>query len=135
MELNKLKVSITTPQKKWNFEDVISCTAPGVKGSFQILINHAPLMNKIEIGEVRITSREGEQSFATSGGFLEVLENDISLLLETCEDAAKIDVERAKKAADRARERLRQKAEDVDGVRAEAALARALNRIRVASKV
>ena len=135
MELNKLKVSITTPQKKWNFDDVISCTAPGVKGSFQILINHAPLMNKIEVGEVRISTREGEQAFATSGGFLEVLENDISLLLETCEDAAKIDVERAQKAAERARERLRQKTEDVDGLRAEAALARALNRIRVASRV
>ncbi len=135
MELNKLKVSITTPQKKWTFEDVISCTAPGVKGSFQILINHAPLMNKIEVGEVRINRSEGEQSVATSGGFLEVLENEISLLLETCEDAAKIDVDRAKKAAERARERLHHKSEEVDVFRAEAALARALNRIRVAGKV
>jgi F-type H+-transporting ATPase subunit epsilon len=135
MELNKLKVSITTPQKEWNFEDVFSCTAPGVKGSFQILLNHAPLMNKIEVGEVKINRRESEQTFATSGGFLEVLNNKISLLLETCEDAAKIDVERAKKAAERARERLQYKSKDIDILRAESALARALNRIRVASNV
>ena len=92
-------------------------------------------MNKIEVGEVKINRRESEQTFATSGGFLEVLNNKISLLLETCEDAAKIDVERAKKAAERARERLQHKSKDIDILRAESALARALNRIRVASNV
>lgn len=135
MEMNKLKVSITTPQKKWTFEGVQSCTAPGSKGSFQVLLDHAPLMNKIDVGEIKIVIGDKVQLYATSGGFLEVLNNEISLLLESCEEANNIDVKRAEKSAERARLRLQEKSEDIDSSRAEAALARALNRIRVAGKV
>jgi len=130
-----LTVSITTPQKKRVFEGVNSCTAPGIRGSFQILVNHAPLLSQLEIGEIKLESEKGLERFSTSGGFLEVLKNNVSLLLESCEKAEEIDVERAKSALERARKRLHEKKAELDSSRAEAALLRALNRIRIAGKV
>ncbi len=134
MERNILKVEITTPQKKWQFDETLAIKAPGVKGSFQVLYNHAPLMSQLEIGEVKLETSDGISMFATSGGFLEVLDNRVSLLLESCEKADSIDVERAEKAAERARTRLESGEETVDAMRAEAALARAMNRIKIARK-
>ncbi len=130
-----LAVEITTPQKKWEYKDVRSCSAPGVEGGFQVLMNHAPMLNQLEIGEVRLESESGNKLFATSGGFLEVLNNKVSLLLESCEEAEQINVERAERSAERARERLQERSEKLDTARAEASLARALNRIRIAGKV
>jgi F-type H+-transporting ATPase subunit epsilon len=135
MDLNIVSVRITTPEKQWTFKDVLSLTAPGKNGSFQVLFNHAPLLNQIEIGAVKILTNKGEFLYATSGGFLEVLDNEISLILETCEEASKIDIERAKQSEDRARKRLKDKSNNLDMDRAEIALAKALNRIRIATKV
>lgn len=132
---NNLTVTITTPQKEWIFNNVISCSAPGVEGGFQILVKHAPFMSQLEIGIIKLEKQEGEQFFATSGGFLEVSQNKISLLLDTCEIASEIDIERAESSAERARERLKERSDDLDIVRAQLSLQRALNRIKVANKL
>lgn len=134
MDAANFKVEITTPQKKWNFEDVISCSAPGTKGNFQVLLNHAPLMSELEIGSINIRTKKKTSTFATSGGFLEVKQNIVNLILESCEEANQIDVERAKNAADRARKRLEEKSAEIDLARAQSALARAINRQNVAQK-
>ncbi len=134
MESHVITVEITTPQFKKTFENVISCSAPGVKGRFQILYQHAPFISHLEVGEIKLESAEGTWFFATSGGFLEALNNKVSLLLDTCERADEIDVARAQAAAERARERLKQKDKNIDVQRAQLALARALNRLRVAQR-
>ena len=77
---------------------------------------------------------DGEKLLATSGGFLEVKNNRISLVVESAEFAEQIDVERAKSAEKRAKERLAKKGE-VDMLRAEMALTRALNRLKVSSQI
>ena len=135
MNGNNLSVTITTPQKKWTFDDIKSVTAPGVLGSFQVLSHHAPLLTQLEIGEVKLETDQDLQLFATTGGFLEILKNNISLLLESCEKAKEIDIGRAESAAERARGRLKTRSEEIDTIRAEGALARALNRIQIANKV
>ncbi len=136
MEANVLNIEITTPERKWVFDRAVSCSAPGVKGGFQVLYNHAPLLSQLEIGEIKIQLDDGSISyFATSGGFLEVLNNKVSLLLETCERADEIDLERAQRAAERARERLKQRDPNIDFARARAALQRAINRMKVANKM
>ena len=71
-------------------------------------------------------------TYATSGGFLEVRDNRVRVLLDTAERVEEIDVERATAARERAERRLRERAADVDVPRAEAALRRALNRLRTA---
>jgi F-type H+-transporting ATPase subunit epsilon len=135
MEGENLTVTITTPQNEWTFDQVTSCSAPGINGGFQILEDHAPLLSELDIGEIKIKTAGGAEIFATSGGFLEVLKNKVSILLETCEKAPDIDLERAENSAERARKRIHDRLGDLDIFRAEMSLKRALNRMKVGRKL
>ncbi|GAB4368588.1 MAG: hypothetical protein Kow0042_09840 [Calditrichia bacterium] len=99
-----------------------------------MLFNHAPLMSQIKIGQIKLQSEKGVSYFATSGGFFEVMNNKVAMLLDTCEEASEIDIQRASAALERAKNRLKNPSPDIDMVRAEAALLRATNRLRVAKK-
>ncbi|MFQ5799553.1 MAG: F0F1 ATP synthase subunit epsilon [Bacteroidota bacterium] len=130
------RVDFVTPQKMIYSEQVLSVTAPGVMGSFQVLYNHAPLLAAIAVGEVKVRDKEGKELyFATSGGSLEVRANKLVMLAETLEPATKIDLERAKRAQKRAEQRLADKKADIDIRRARVALMRAVNRLHVASRI
>ena len=72
--------------------------------------------------------------YAASGGFVEVRNNTVVVLVESAERADEIDVTRASEARDRAERRLRSHEKDIDLERARVALYRALNRLRIASK-
>ncbi len=81
--------------------------APGIQGAFEILHNHAPMIAAIELGPLFVTLTSGDRvAFATSGGFVEVLNNTVTVLAETAEPATNIDIERAKAAEARALERM-----------------------------
>ena len=71
-----------------------------------------------------------------TNGFTEVSNDKVSILVDAAENAAHIDIERAQKARERARERLsKEKAtEEIDFARANAALKRAIARIKVSEK-
>lgn len=135
MKNNQLIVEIVTPEKKRIFDRVVSCSAPGVWGSFQILKNHTEFMSQLTTGELKLEIDGKTLIFALSGGFAEVRENKVTLLLETFESPEEIDVERARKALERAQRRLKEHPPGTDIQRAQAALARAMNRLRVAKKV
>jgi F-type H+-transporting ATPase subunit epsilon len=113
---------------------VTACTAPGTNGQFQILSGHAPFLANLQIGEIKIEKDGDQKILATSGGFLEVKDNNISIIVESAEFAENIDIARAKEAEKRARKRLEEKGE-VDLRRAELALFRALNRIKISSRI
>ena len=114
--------------------------APGVEGSFEVLKDHAPMIAAFGIGTLVVKTENAHRYadmfddriiFATSGGFLEVLDNKVTVLAETAEPASEIDVDRARNAEERAIKRLHRD-EPVDEGRAEQALERARNRVRVA---
>ncbi len=129
------KLEILTPQKSAFSGEVESFTAPGTLGSFEILKNHAPFLTTISVGEVKIHEHNGNETlYSTSGGFVEVSHNRVTFLAETIEKRGEIDVERARSAKERAEERLSNKEPGTDIARAQAALARALNRLRVSGK-
>ncbi|MFQ5570770.1 MAG: F0F1 ATP synthase subunit epsilon, partial [Rhodothermales bacterium] len=87
----------------------------------------------IEIGPLFVTATSGERiTLATSGGFLEVLGNVVTVLAETVEPASDIDLDRARAAEGRALKRLAESPAGFDRHRAELALERARNRTRVA---
>ena len=129
-------LEIRTPEQSVYEADVTSVSAPGVEGNFQILAGHIPFLTALEVGEIRIReSSETPQLMATSGGVFEVLRTGVTVLVETAEWASEIDIERAEQALDRAQEQLTTNAPDLNRPRAEAALARAQNRVKVASNL
>jgi F-type H+-transporting ATPase subunit epsilon len=129
------KFDIITPDGLIFSEEVESLRAPGANGGFGVLADHAPFMTTTTIGPVEAVAKGKRRFFAASGGFIEVLQNSVTLLAETCEPAEKIDVERARAAEQRARERLESHDPDLDIIRAQLALQRALNRMDVAKFV
>jgi len=131
---DKIKLEILTPERKILADQVSSVIAPGSQGYFGVYPGHTPFVTALQIGEVKIDVDGKEQHYATSGGVAEVLPGQVGLLVETCEHVSEIDLERARAALDRARDRIEQGRSEWDMQRAEAALARAMNRIRVASK-
>ena len=129
--MKELNLEIITPSKQAFSGKVKSLTVPGTAGSFQVLFNHAPLLSTFEIGKVKIEDLEGKETeFATSGGTVEVTENKILILADSLETKEEINVERAKQAYDRAKDRLSNRGKDIDAIRAEGALARAINRLK-----
>lgn len=130
--MKEIKLEIVTPSKTAFSGAINSISIPGTSGAFQVLYNHAPILSSFEIGVIKISdSNNNELIFATSGGTIEVLENKILILAESLERPKEIDINRAEKAKDRAKERLASKSKEIDQSRAEAALQRAINRIKV----
>jgi F-type H+-transporting ATPase subunit epsilon len=87
-------------------------------------------------GELRFDDGDKKEYMAVTSGFAEVSNNRVSILVDSAEKAVDIDIERAQRAMERAKERLekQREAEDVDFLRAETALRRAISRIKVAKK-
>ena len=131
--MSQLNIDVVTPKGIKFSGEAISCTAPGWGGEFQILKDHASMVTQLNIGSLSFEVDGKRKIMATSGGYLEIQKNNISIIAETAEWAEKIQVDRARESEQRARERLKGHDGDIDVDRARLALARALNRIKVAS--
>ena len=130
----RLHIEIRTPQQLIYEGEIISVRAPGELGSFEILAGHIPFLTVLDIGEIRIRESDTPQSIATSGGIFEVLRTGVTVLADTAEWAYEIDVERAQAARQRAQELLTSRGPNINRARAEASLARAANRLRIAGQ-
>ena len=130
--MSKLSINVVTPYGEVFSGESTGCTAPGIDGEFSILESHASFISLLQVGEVRMEVEGKTRLMAISGGVLEVRKNVISIMAETAEWAEDIEVDRARDAENRARKRLEDKG-DTDQMRAELALARAINRLKVAS--
>lgn len=79
-----MRLEIVTPEGKFYEGEVKSVRVPGVKGSFQILRDHAPIISTLEEGEVHIDQGAGKyRILRISGGVVEVKMNRITLLAES----------------------------------------------------
>jgi len=129
-----IRLEIVTPKKSVVSEDVRIVVAPGTLGEFGVLVGHTPFLTTLKVGSVRYTDKNGgEQQIFVSGGFAEALPDKVTILAESAEKRADIDIERAKSALKRAQQRMdeaKQK-ENIDYARARAALERALHRIKM----
>ena len=131
----EFQLKILTPDKEAFNGPVSYVKAPGVEGYFGILVNHAPILSALRIGELEIEENNQRKFFAVSGGYLEMLDNHVSILAETVESAKNIDVARAEAAKLRAEKRLVAKEPGIDFERARIALFRALNRLKISKKI
>ncbi len=127
------QLEIVTPEKTLYSGTVEHVRAPGIDGGFGVLSGHHPMVSALGIGQLRIREEGGDERMAAvNGGFAEVVSDQLTVLAETAELADSIDRTRAEEARDRARDRLKTRRDpEVDIERAEAALARAINRLRV----
>ena len=129
-----IQLEIVTPEQRIYSGSVESVKVPGSEGSFGVLPRHVPMLAGVAVGAISFKEASGSDRYAsTSGGFVEVDGQSVTVLAETAELAAQIDVGRARAARQRAEDRLnRAHEEDVDRIRAEASLSRALNRLKLA---
>jgi F-type H+-transporting ATPase subunit epsilon len=132
----KLFLEVVTPDRVVVSEEADMVVAPGTEGEFGVLPGHVLFLSGIVPGELRYTSGSKKEFLAVTTGFAEVSNDKVSVLVDAAERAADIDVERARRAIERARERLEKErgAEDVDFRRAEGALQRAVIRLQIAEK-
>ena len=91
-----LNLEIVTPEKKVLSEAVDSVTIPTASGEVGILQNHAPLISSLRSGILSYTRGSATERMVVAGGFVEVSQNNVSILADTAETAAEINVDSAR---------------------------------------
>jgi F-type H+-transporting ATPase subunit epsilon len=132
--LSKLKLEIVTAERMVYSDDVDIVIAPGIEGQLGILPGHALLLTLLQPGELVVRTDGEETAMFVSGGFLEVMQNRVTVLADVAERAEEIDISRAEEAKSRAEERLREHTTEMDLARAEAALMRSMMRLKIAER-
>ena len=133
--MSTFNLDIVTPTRNLEEMVVSYVRCPGLDGSFGIMANHQEGVFSLDIGEIMVKTESETKYLSTSGGFAEIVNDGVSILVETVESASDIDISRAEAALQRARDRKSSSDnENLDQVRLESALSRALNRLQVAKK-
>lgn len=132
-----LTLRVITPDRIVLDTQAETVRVPALDGSMGFLPRHANLVAALDVGLLSWRADGKEQTLFVSGGFVEVKQDTVRVVSEAGERPVEIDVERAKEAETRARERLDQGRESgvtIDILRAELALRRAQLRLRAASR-
>ena len=133
----RLQLEIVTPDRVVLRTEADYISLPGVEGEFGILPGHIPVFAALAIGCMHYEV-DGKISYAfLSGGFAEITDNCVYLLVDSSEIASEIDTLRADAAKKRAEERLQQAANhkiDIDILRAEIALHKSIARLQAAGR-
>ena len=131
----KLTLELVTPDRAIVREEVDEVQLPGAEGYLGVLPGHTSLLTTLQVGELWF--RQGQDTYYVSVafGFAEILPERVTVLARIAERADEIDIDRAKKAEARARERLRTSTIDTDFQRARIALMKSLIRLKVADKI
>ena len=131
---DRVRLKLVTPSRLLMDRVVDEVTVPGAMGELGILPDHITFLTSLEIGEMSFRNGSERVRLALSGGYAEVLDNEMTVLANAAEYANEIDVERAQNARQRAEKKLEElDREDKEFAATEAALHRALVRIQVAS--
>jgi F-type H+-transporting ATPase subunit epsilon len=132
---DELMLEIVTPEKTVFNGGVEEVTIPGVEGEFGVLMGHESLLSAVKFGELNFTKDNKKSYFAVNTGYTEVTAQKVTILVESCEKAEDIDVDRAKRAKERAEQNLSKLTkDDPDFEKMKDALARAEARIKVAER-
>ena len=125
------EVQIITPERIFYTGQATMIEFNTESGEIGVYPKHIPLTTVLTPGIVTIHEEGGDKKAAIHAGFAEILGDKVTLLAEIAEWPDEIDVERAEKAKERAEERLHEKADGTDMLRAEIALKKSLVRINL----
>ncbi len=128
---DSIELEVVTPERMLVREQVTEVQLPGKDGYMGILPGHAPLLSQLGIGYLSYMAGGRKRYLSVHGGFVEVLPDHVRVLAELAEKAEEIDVERARRAMQRAQEQMMNPALGVDPGAALEAMARAQARLTV----
>jgi F-type H+-transporting ATPase subunit epsilon len=129
-----LQLEVVTAESVVYSDEVDMVVAPGLEGALGILPRHAAMMSVLNIGELRIRKGPEETALAIGGGFLEVLDDRVTVLADSAERADEIDEARAEEAQRRAQNLLADRRGVEDAAALEASLRRAQVRLKVSRR-
>lgn len=136
---DKMQVEILSPEKSLLNTSAVSLVIPGRLGYMTILPGHTTMISELGVGTMHVhgSSSGKEEAYFIAGGFAEVQGDRVRVLVDVIERPTEIDVERARKAEARARNRLSGQSKesdliDIDYARAQGALLRAQARMAAA---
>jgi len=124
-----LQLEVATPERELVREEVTEVQLPTQDGYLGVLPGHAPLLSQLGIGYLTYVAAGRRRYLSVAGGFVEVLPGHVRVLADVAERAEDIDVERARRAAQRATEEMINPNLGVDPAVALAALQRAETRL------
>ncbi len=127
-------LQIISPTRVFFDEAVDMVEMKTTEGEIGVLAGHIPLTTILEPGVLRIKTDGNVREAALHDGFVQIQKGKVTVLAESCEWPDEIDANRAEKAKERAERRLTSGSKEVDMVRAELALKKALIRIDLAGK-
>ena len=127
------QLDIITPTNVISEGQVEYLRAPSTNGLFGVQKGHAASMILMDIGEIKIIKDGKEIFYATNGGFADIRPEGVMLLVETAERNDEIDKERAEKAFQRAKDRLKDDSTNLH--RAKAAINRSRNRLKIFDRI
>lgn len=105
-----------------------------IDGLIGIMHGHEPLVTSLPTGELKYMVDGKWHYAAISEGFIEVMPESSIILADSCELPEEIEIKRAEEAKERAEEKLRQKQSIMEYYHTQAALNRAMNRLKLSQK-
>lgn len=131
--MNSFDLALLATDRKVYTGPCESLIVPAIDGEYGIQAHHEPVVLALHAGELRYTVNGKTEVLAVGDGFAEVTEDQVVVLTDFAERADEIDLIRAEAAKKRAEERLRSRRDALTVAHAQAALARAVARIKVYS--
>lgn len=130
--MNVFTLVVLAAEKPFYEGECTSLVIPTIDGQYGVQANHSNMIAAIVPGMLKITTPDGKETIAAvSAGLAKVENNNVLLLVDTAEHPEEIDVNRAKRSAEQAKEAILQKKSIQDYYAAQAKMARAINRLRV----
>ncbi|MDO8460831.1 MAG: F0F1 ATP synthase subunit epsilon [bacterium] len=127
-------LEIITPEKVVFKDDVDELIVPTTTGEVGIMPNHVSLLTQISLGELIIRQGQKEHALAISGGFLDVANNQVTILADYAIRSEDIEIAKVEEAQKRAQKAMEEKVSERDFAEAEASLRRSLLELKVAQK-
>lgn len=128
-----MRLQVITPERVVVDEDVDAVYGTAVDGSLGILPRHIPMVTPLVPGSMSYVQAGRKEPLAVMGGMLYTNGSQVTVLSDAAEKSAEIDVVRAQHAKERAEAALRNKADTLNVLQAEQALARATARLKAAN--
>ena len=127
------QLDVLTPERLFYSGPAEAITIQGLNGELTVLADHIHMVAPLQVGSIRIKKDGAWREAFNSEGFLEVMKQGVVVYVQACEWPENIDVRRAEESKRRAEERLRQKQSQHEYYQTQAALSRALARLKAIS--